>query len=91
MIFNDLTKIIEPQVNPYYSRNSLKNDINTYKALSENAKTKTKYTQCKKIKKTLLKNLLEIIFHTLFYVPHLFPSILVYLFNAVLEIIFILV
>ena len=75
MIFNDLKKIIEPKVNPYYSRNSLKNDINTYKALSENAKTKTKYTQCKKIKKTLLKNLLEIIFHTLFYVPHLFPSI----------------
>lgn len=62
MIFNDLKKIIEPKVNPYYSRNSLKNDINTYKALSENAKTKTKYTQCKKIKKTLLKNLLEIIF-----------------------------
>ena len=91
MIFNDLKKIIEPKVNPYYSRNSLKNDINTYKALSENAKTKTKYTQCKKIKKTLLKNLLEIIFHTLFYVPHLFQSILVYLFNAVLEIIFILV
>ena len=64
MIFNDLKKIIEPKVNPYYSRNSLKNDINTYKALSENAKTKTKYTQCKKIKKTLLKNLLEIILCT---------------------------